>query len=154
MIKADQGLEVACADWNGWDHHAGQGGLQGNQANMLSHLGRSLAAFAEDLGPHLERTVLLVMTEFGRTCRENGNAGTDHGHGSFMFALGGPVRGGKTYGKWSGLSDSDLYQGRDLPATTDFRDVMAEVLDKHMRHKLSKDFFPDYRPGRGLKLLG
>ncbi len=155
VIRSGAPLEVACADWNGWDHHVKEAGQNGRLEPMLRHLAQSLAAFFEDLGPHAERTLVLTMTEFGRTARENGNYGTDHGHGSLMFALGGPVRGGRIYGRWPGLSDRDLYQGRDLAVTTDFRDVFAEVLTKHLRFKrIPKDFFPDYRPGRGPGFLG
>lgn len=154
VIRSHPDLEVACVDWNGWDHHAGQGGLEGKQATMLRHLGQSLAAFMDDLGSHRERTLVLTMSEFGRTCRENGNAGTDHGHGGLMLALGGPVRGGRILGKWRGLDDGDLYEGRDLPVTVDFRDVQNEILTQHLGFKPSRSFFPDYRPSRGVGLLG
>jgi len=153
VIKSQEPLEIACADYNGWDHHANEGDAQGTMARMLDHLARSLAAFMKDLEEHAGRTLVLTMTEFGRTCRENGNRGTDHGHGGLMFAVGGRVRGGKVYGKWNGLADDNLYQGRDLQVTTDFRDVMAEVLKKYLEFDLPRDFFPDYRPGKGVKFL-
>ena len=153
VLKSGEETEIACADYNGWDHHAREGGTDGTLARMLDHLGKSLAAFAADLGDHLERTLILTMSEFGRTCRENGNAGSDHGHGGMMFAIGGEVRGGKVLGKWPGLEDTDMYEGRDLQATTDFRDVMAAVLKNHMGFKLPRDFFPDFRPGRSSWLI-
>ncbi len=146
LIGADAGLEVACVDWNGWDHHANEGGGTGTIATMLEELGGALAAFARDLGPRLDRTLVLVMTEFGRTCRENGTGGTDHGHGSAMLLLGGAVKGGKVHGKWSGLAEKELYQGRDLPVTTDFRDVFSTVLAHHMAFEAPRSFFPEYTP--------
>jgi len=91
--------------------------------------------------------MVMVMTEFGRTCKENGNGGTDHGHGGAMLLLGGPVKGGKVHGEWRGLEDKALYEGRDLPVTTDFRDVFADVLRNHMKFDPPKDFFPEYKPG-------
>lgn len=153
LIKTKEPVQIACADSTGWDHHANEGGNDGNMAVLLAHLGQSLAAFIDDLGDDAERCLVLTMTEFGRTCRENGNRGTDHGHGGAMFAIGGDVKGGKVYGKWRGLADNDLYMGRDLPVTTDFRDVMNEVLRKHLGFKPPRGFFPDYRPGKALGIL-
>ena len=123
-------------------------------AQMLDNLSKSIAAFMTDIGQHKRRTLVLVMTEFGRTCRENGNRGTDHGHGGAMFAVGGPVLGGQVLGKWNGLEDADLYQARDLAVTTDFRDIFNEVLLKHMKFKAPKGFFPNYKPGKGPGILG
>ncbi len=156
VIQAGEPLEVACVDWNGWDHHTGEGGEDGRMARMLSQVSDSIAAFLRDLGPAAERTVVVTMTEFGRTCRENGNMGTDHGHGGAMLLAGGPVAGGKVYGRFPGLRDRDMYQGRDLVVTTDFRDVMAELIVRHMGvKKLPKDFFPDFNPSRKpLGILG
>lgn len=128
VIHADEGLEIAAVDYGGWDHHAYQGGASGTMADMLTALSQSIGAFVDDLGPRMNRTMVLVMTEFGRTVRENGTNGSDHGHGGFMLAVGGPVKGGKVYGKWTGLDRSRLYEGRDLPIYTDFRDVFAETL--------------------------
>ncbi len=145
LIKARAGLEVAAIDYNGWDHHAMQGASYGVFNNMMGNVSRTIEAFVEDLGPVIDRTVVLTMSEFGRTARENGNSGSDHGHGGYMLAVGGPVNGGKFYGKWTGLSSRSLYEGRDLPVHTDFRDVFAEILaglygfqaDDHQ-------FFPEY----------
>ena len=103
LIKADVGLEVAFAEAGGWDHHVNEGGVQGQLANNLKQFGDAIAAFHQDLGERMSDVVLLTMTEFGRTARENGNRGTDHGHASAMFVLGGPVKGGKVYGQWPGL---------------------------------------------------
>jgi uncharacterized protein (DUF1501 family) len=152
VIHAGVGLEVASLDVGGWDHHANEGGSEGTLATMLKNVGDSLAAFAQDMGDGLSNVMVLVMTEFGRTCRENGNRGTDHGHGGLMLALGGAVKGGKVHGKWTSLEDKDLYQARDLPVTTDFRDVFCEVLRSHMKFEPPKGFFPDYGPG-GVKGL-
>jgi uncharacterized protein (DUF1501 family) len=148
VIKSGEGLEVAGVDYNGWDHHANEGTLEGRQAAMLKDLGDSIAAFCTDLGPVLENTTVIVMTEFGRTVKENGNNGTDHGHGSGMFVFGGGVKGGKVHGSWRGLKPEQLYQQRDLAVTTDFRDVFHSVLLGTFGFKPKKDFFPDYKSNR------
>ncbi|MEO1235148.1 MAG: DUF1501 domain-containing protein [Planctomycetota bacterium] len=146
LIKADRGLEVAAVDYNGWDHHAFQGGDRGVMADMLGNLSRSIGAFVRDLGPKLDQTLVLTMSEFGRTVRENGNAGTDHGRAGFMFAVGGMVNGGKIYGKWTGLDRRQLVDGRDLRVHTDFRRVFAETLASLYGFEADKEnFFPDYR---------
>jgi uncharacterized protein (DUF1501 family) len=152
VIRSGEGLEVAALDINGWDTHANQGSVDGAMPNLLKNLGDSLAAFMTDLGPHLDKTVIVTMTEFGRTCKENGNGGTDHGHGGVMLMMGGGVRGGRIHGKWAGIKEANMYQGRDLQVTTDFRDVFGEVLRNHFRFKVPKGFFPDYHHGpvRGL----
>jgi uncharacterized protein (DUF1501 family) len=144
-IKSEVGLEVAATDIGGWDHHIGLGSVDGALDRMLRFLSEGLSAFMTDLGSDLDRTMVLVCTEFGRVCKENGNAGADHGHGGAMWLLGGNVNGGKIYGKWTGLQQSVLYQKRDLPVTTDFRDVFAEVLQGHMKFDVPDGFFPDYR---------
>lgn len=143
LIKADVGLEVAFADVDGWDTHAGQGGSEGQLANNLRQFADAIAAFARDLGSRMSEVALVTTSEFGRTVRENGNRGTDHGHGTVMMALGGPVKGGRVYGKWPGLSS--LYEGRDLPVTTDFRDVFAAVLTRHLGVQDLGKVFPGYR---------
>lgn len=152
VLLSGEDLEVAAIDLGGWDHHARQGAQSGSQANLLSNLGRSIAAFRKQLGPAFERTSVVVMTEFGRTVHENGSAGTDHGHGSGMLLFGGGLKGGTVHGDWLGLRTSKLYQGRDLPVTTDFRDVMATVLREHMDFKAPKGFFPGHKP-KTLKLF-
>ena len=124
LIKADIGLEVAFLDINGWDHHVNEGSITGQLSNRLREFSQGLAALYRDLGDRMEDVLILTMSEFGRTVRENGNAGTDHGHANVMFALGGPVKGGKIYGQWPGLATEQLYEGRDLALTTDFRDVI------------------------------
>lgn len=134
LIKQDVGLEVAFAEVGGWDHHVNEGGVEGQLASSLKLFSDALAAFRQDLGDRMADVLALTMTEFGRTARENGNRGTDHGHSSVMFALGGPVRGGKVYGQWPGLGPDQLYEGRDLALTTDFRDVFAEALVRHLGH--------------------
>lgn len=144
LIKADVGLEVAFTDVEGWDTHVGQGGSEGQLANNLRQLAGAIAAFAKDLGSRMSEVVLVTTSEFGRTVRENGNRGTDHGHGTVMMALGGPVRGGRVYGKWPGLAS--LHEGRDLRVTTDFRDVFAAVLTKHLGVEDLGKVFPGYRP--------
>ena len=146
LIKANKGLEIAAMDYDGWDHHARQGGSNGTMANMLANLSKSLDAFAKDLGPAMNRTMVLTMTEFGRTVAENGNMGTDHGRAGFMLALGGPVAGGKIRGGWKGLEKDALVNGRDLKVQVDFRNVFAETLHGLFGFRADEhDFFPDYR---------
>jgi uncharacterized protein (DUF1501 family) len=156
LIKANLGVEVAFADIGGWDHHVNEGSVQGQLANVLRDFSQSIAAFWTDLGDLGEDTVLVTMSEFGRTARENGNRGTDHGHANVMFVLGGPVRGGRVYGQWPGLDQSQLYEGRDLALTTDFRRVLGEGVYRHLGNKELATIFPgfDNDPRRFLRLLG
>jgi uncharacterized protein (DUF1501 family) len=144
LIKADVGLEVAFTDVGGWDTHAAEGGGNGQLANRLRDFGQAIAAFAQDLGSRMADVTLVTMSEFGRTVRENGNRGTDHGHANVMLLLGGGVAGGKVYGRWPGLNSAHLYENRDLAVTTDFRDVFAEVLAKRMRVTALDRVFPGY----------
>jgi uncharacterized protein (DUF1501 family) len=147
LIKADVGLEVAFADMGGWDTHVNQAGAQptaGQLANLLTVFGRAIASFHQDLGDKIENVVIVTMSEFGRTARENGNRGTDHGHANVMFVLGGPVAGGKVYGDWPGLAREQLYEGRDLALTTDFRDVLGEIVAKHLGVTNPKAVFPNH----------
>jgi uncharacterized protein (DUF1501 family) len=132
LIRADVGLEVAFADMNGWDTHAAQGGARGQLALRLGEFAAALAAFDRDLGDRMGDVVVLTMSEFGRTVRENGNRGTDHGHGTAMFVIGGAVRGGQVHGRWPGLLREQLHEGRDLAVTTDFRSLFAEVAVRHL----------------------
>ncbi len=132
LIQRDPTIRVAFLALGGWDTHVSQGGAQGQLAGHLKPLADGLASFAKTLGPAYQDTVVIVISEFGRTVHENGNAGTDHGHGNVMWIMGGPVRGGDVYGRWPGLSSSALYQQRDLAVTTDFRDPIANVLRSHM----------------------
>ena len=147
LIKADVGLEIAFADVGGWDTHAGQGNERGKLAQRLSELARGLAALQQDLGPRMDNVVILTMSEFGRTVHENGNRGTDHGHGTAMLVAGGPVRGGKVYGRWPGLRPEQLFQGRDLAVTTDFRHLFAEVAVRHLGIPPSAPLFPGFNTG-------
>jgi len=132
MIKANVGVEVMFLDCGGWDNHVNEGGTQGQLANLLKDLGQSLAAFHQDMGDRMADIVVLTMSEFGRTAKENGNRGTDHGHANCMFVMGGNVKGGRVYGKWPGLNDHQLNEGRDLALTTDFRAVVGEILLRHL----------------------
>jgi uncharacterized protein (DUF1501 family) len=156
LIKANLGVRVAFADIGGWDHHVNEGSTQGQIANVLHDFSQSLAAFWTDLGDLAEDTVVVTMSEFGRTARENGNRGTDHGHANVMFVMGGPVKGGKVYGRWPGLDPSQLYEGRDLALTTDFRQVLGEAVYSHLGNKALDEVFPGFasQPGKFLKLLG
>src|ERR1039457_5670289 len=155
MIKANLAVQVSFADIGGWDHHVNEGSTQGQIANVLGDFSQSIAAFWTDLGDLGEDTVVVTMSEFGRTARENGNRGTDHGHANVMFVLGGPVRGGKVYGRWPGMEQSQLYEGRDLAVTTDFRLVLSEAVSQYLGNKDLKTVFPGFeQPGQFLKLLG
>ena len=145
IVKSDLGLEVAFAELGQWDHHANEGASTGQIANRLNDFSRGIAAFAQDLGDRMADVVLVTMSEFGRTVRENGNRGTDHGHGNAMMVLGGSIKGGKVYGRWPGLSAGELWQGRDLAITTDFRDVFAECLTGHLGASDISQVFPGYQ---------
>jgi uncharacterized protein (DUF1501 family) len=145
LIKADLGLEIAFVDVGGWDTHVNQGsGESGQLATRLSDFGQSLAAFAQDLGDKLSDVVVLTMSEFGRTVTENGTAGTDHGHATSMFVLGGSVKGGRVAGIWPGLAPELRYQRRDLAVTTDFRDLFGEVVARHLGIQPLDVVFPGY----------
>lgn len=144
LIKAGVGLEVAFAEAGGWDTHINQGGSRGQLANLLRDFSSSIAAFATDLGKRMDDVVLLTMSEFGRTARENGSRGTDHGHGNAILILGNSVKGGKVFGDWKGLTDDQLNEGRDLAVTTDFRDVFAEAAVRHLGAKDLDSLFPKY----------
>jgi uncharacterized protein (DUF1501 family) len=145
LIRADVGLEVAFADAEGWDTHVGQGAEQGQLANRLRDFGGALAAFARDLGDRMNDVVVLTMSEFGRTVAENGNRGTDHGHATAMLVLGGNVRGGKVYGRWPGLAREQLFEGRDLRVTTDFRALFSEVAGRHLGIAQPAALFPAWK---------
>jgi uncharacterized protein (DUF1501 family) len=144
MIKANIGAEVLFLDCGGWDNHVNEGAAQGQLANLLKDLGQSLAAFHQDMGNRMADTVVVTMSEFGRTARENGNRGTDHGHANCMFVMGGDVKGSRIYGKWPGLADHQLNEGRDLALTTDFRSVVGEILVKHLGVRDLAPVFPGF----------
>lgn len=145
LIKSDIGLEIAFADSGGWDTHTNQGSSQGQLALRLAEFGQGIAALYHDLGDRAGDVVILTMTEFGRTAHENGNRGTDHGHASCMFVLGGEIKGGQVYGKWPGLKNDQLHEGRDLGLTTDFRDVFGEIAARHLGATHLNTIFPGYQ---------
>ncbi len=144
LIKSNVGIEIAFADLGGWDTHINQGAAQGQLAGRLDDFSRSIAALVTDLGDRMADTVVLTMSEFGRAVGENGNRGTDHGHGNAMMVVGGGVRGGHVYGKWPGLSPEQRFEGRDLAVTTDFRDVFGEIVVRHLGVQDPKPIFPGY----------
>lgn len=154
MVK-DPRIELGFAAVGGWDTHVNQGNYQGSLANSLARLGKGLAALTKTLGPVYQNTLILVMSEFGRTARENSTGGTDHGHGNVMWVLGGKVHGGKVYGEWPGLATEQLYQKRDLAITTDFRDVISTVLAKHLHlnDKQLNQVLPSYVPKHQFPLI-
>ncbi len=144
LIKANVGLEIAFADVGGWDTHVNQGSSTGQLAQRLDDFSRSIAALVTDLGDRMDDVVILTMSEFGRMAKENGNRGTDHGHAGALFVIGGHVKGGKVHGKWPGLEQEQLYEGRDLALTTDFRSVFAEVVQHHLGARALDRIFPGF----------
>lgn len=144
LIKLNLGVQVAFADVEGWDHHVNEGSVQGQLGVRLADLAGSISAFWKDLGDLASETVVVTMSEFGRTARENGSRGTDHGHANVMMVLGGPVRGGKVYGRWPGLSPEHLNDGRDLALTTDFRTVLGEMIREHLATRDLAAVFPGF----------
>jgi uncharacterized protein (DUF1501 family) len=144
LLKANIGVEVLFVDCGGWDNHVNEGGVQGQLSNLLRDLGQGLGAFHQDLGDRMQDIVFVTMSEFGRTAKENGNRGTDHGHANCMFVMGGDVKGGRVYGKWPGLDDHQLNEGRDLALTTDFRSVIGEILTRHIGVKDLAPVFPGF----------
>src|SRR5690348_14076411 len=144
LIKADVGLEIAFADVGGWDTHVNQGGATGQLANRLRDFSSAIAALVTDLGDRMDDVVILTMSEFGRMARQNGNGGTDHGHAGALFVIGGSVSGHKVHGTWPGLAPEQLYQGRDLALTTDFRSVFSEVVTKHLGAPSVATVFPGF----------
>ena len=147
IIKSNVGLEVAFTDVGGWDTHVNEVGAKpsvGQLANLLNEFGHSLAAFYQDLGDRMADVTVVTMSEFGRTARENGDRGTDHGHANVMFAMGGDIRGGKVYGDWPGMAEEQLYENRDLNLTTDFRDVLGELVTRHLGNRQIASVFPGY----------
>jgi uncharacterized protein (DUF1501 family) len=150
LIKSDLGLEVAFAEVGNWDTHVQQ---ENRLPNLLDDFAKSIAAFRQDLGDRMADTVLVTMSEFGRAVEENGNRGTDHGHGNAMMILGGNIQGGKVYGKWPGLARDKRYENRDLAITTDFRDVFAELVTGHLGARDISKIFPDYQYKQRLGFL-
>jgi uncharacterized protein (DUF1501 family) len=149
LVKANVGLEIAFADVGGWDTHVNQGSSTGQLAQRLDDFSRSIAALVTDLGDRMDDVVILTMSEFGRMARENGNRGTDHGHAGALFVIGGHVKGGKVHGKWPGLEQEQLYEGRDLALTTDFRSVFAEVVSDHLGARALDRVFPGFAASPG-----
>ena len=153
LIKANVGLEIAFADVGGWDTHVNQGGATGQLANRLGDFAQSIAALVTDLGDRMENVVILTMSEFGRMARENGTGGTDHGHAGAMFVIGGPVKGGKVHGVWPGLAREQLFEGRDLALTTDFRAVFGEVVAQHLGAAKLDLIFPGFAARTAVGIL-
>ena len=155
LLKANLGVEVAFTDVSGWDTHQNQGSVNGQLANRLGDFSAGIAAFWRDLGDSAANVTLVTMSEFGRTARENGTGGTDHGHANAMFVLGGNVKGGKVYGRWPGLDNDQLNEGRDLVLTTDFRQVLGEVVAQTLGAGNLETVFPGagLTPNRFLRLV-
>lgn len=147
LAHAHDELEVGFVDLGGWDTHVNQGAAEGQLARRIASLGEGLAGLVRELGSSMRETVVVVMTEFGRRVEQNGNGGTDHGHGGVALVLGGPVRGGNVLGKWPGVGREQLHEGRDLAVTTDFRDILIEILRRHLQVPSTDAIFPGYRTG-------
>jgi uncharacterized protein (DUF1501 family) len=155
LLKANLGVEAAFTDVSGWDTHQNQGSVNGQLSNRLKDFSDSVAAFWRDLGDSAANVTLVTMSEFGRTARENGTGGTDHGHANAMFVLGGEVKGGKVYGRWPGLANEQLNEGRDLALTTDYREVLGEVVSRTLGASNLEQVFPGAKlaPNNFLRLL-
>lgn len=152
LIKANVGVEVAFADVGGWDTHVNE---VGPLTRLLGEFGNGLGAFYADLGDRMQDVVVVTMSEFGRTAKENGNRGTDHGHANCMFVMGGDVNGGKVYGKWPGLEKEQLYEGRDLNITTDFREVLGGLVTRHLGARNLAKVFPNFEaPASMIQIVG
>lgn len=146
LIRAEVGLEVSAIDVGGWDTHFAQGSVTGLMPNLMKDLADGLAAFHTDMQDHMNNLTVVTMSEFGRRASENGSLGTDHGHGSMMMLLGGSVDGGRVHGKWPGLEDGQMIGPGDLAVTTDYRDVLSEVLVKRLNNPATNEIFPEYSP--------
>jgi uncharacterized protein (DUF1501 family) len=146
LIKANVGLEVSAIDLGGWDTHFAQGSASGLMPNLMKDLAEGLAAFHADMYEHMNQLTTVTMSEFGRRASENGSLGTDHGHGSMMMVLGGNVAGGKVHGQWPGLEEGQLIGPGDLAVTTDYRDVLSEILTKRLNNPAVNEIFPEYQP--------
>jgi uncharacterized protein (DUF1501 family) len=144
LAKARVGLEIAFAETGNWDHHVNEGSTEGLLASRLDDFARSIAALVTDLGDGMRDTVVVTMSEFGRALAENGSRSTDHGHGNAMLVMGAGVKGGRVYGRWPGLSREQLFEGRDLEVTADFRDVFAEIVVRHLGVADPSPIFPGY----------
>ncbi len=155
LMKANLGVEAAFADIGDWDTHQSQGSTSGRLANRLKEFSEAIAAFWQDMGQDAEHLTLVTMSEFGRTAKQNGTGGTDHGHGNVMFVLGSGVRGGQVYGRWPGLATEQLNEGRDLAVTTDFRQVLGELTMRSLGTRDLRAIFPGtaISPAQFLKLV-
>jgi uncharacterized protein (DUF1501 family) len=155
LLKSNIGVEAAFTDVGGWDTHQNQGGVTGQLSDRLREFSSAISAFWRDMGDDAENVTLVTMSEFGRTARQNGTGGTDHGHANAMFVLGGTVKGGKVYGRWPGLNNDQLNEGRDLAVTTDFRQVLGEAVAKSIGAKNLDMVFPgaQLRSDRFLRIV-
>ena len=144
LIKADVGVEVACVDLGGWDTHVAQGGAAGQMANLMTELAQGVAAFYADVQNRMNRITVVIMSEFGRRLQENGGLGTDHGHGNMMMVMGGGINGGQVFANWPGLHEGQLVGPGDLAITTDYRDVLGELISKRLNNPSLPHIFPSY----------
>jgi len=143
LIKAEVGLEIAEVDLGGWDAHVAQPTLM---AGLMKELGGAMHAFWSDLGDHMQRVTVVAMSEFGRRVHENSALGTDHGRGTAMFLMGGAIRGGKVYGRWPGLKNEQLDKDGNVRVTTDYRDILGEIVTRRLHNEKLGEVFPQYLP--------
>ncbi len=155
LMVGDAKTQLAFMALGGWDTHVNQGSTTGQLGSRLKPLAEGLVTLVKELGPVYSDTVIVVLSEFGRTVAENGNGGTDHGHGNVMWVLGGGIRGGKIYGEWPGLNESELYEKRDLEITTDYRNAIASILTQHIELNVAQlsQLFPNYTANATMALL-
>jgi uncharacterized protein (DUF1501 family) len=156
LMRRDLRMQLGFLAVSGWDTHANQGGVSGQLADLLSRFAKGMSALARSLGPAYAETTIVVISEFGRTVAQNGNAGTDHGHGNLMWLMGGPIAGAKVHGEWPGLDDAALYEGRDLAVVTDYRTVLAQICERHLRLSETElsEVFPDMpRQAKSIQLI-
>jgi len=153
LVRADVGLEAACIDLGGWDTHVNQGGVEGAQARLMTELAEGLAAFHADMGDEMRRISVVVMSEFGRRLQENAGGGTDHGHGGAMLVMSGGLARGGVLADWRGLEPAALDQREDLAVTTDYRDVLSELITMRLGNPRTADIFPNHTP-RPLGVFG
>lgn len=153
VIKSDLHVPLMATEAGGWDTHRNQGVLNGNLNNLLKDFGDSISAFVQDLGPHLDDVTILTVSEFGRTVKENGTKGTDHGHGTSFFIIDKELKPKTIFGKWSDLTPGNLYEERDIPVTTDFREVFAAILKKKFLINDFTKIFPKYQVNEKTRLF-
>ena len=154
LVRMNLGIQVATVDMGGWDTHKYQNnGSDGHLAGQIDQLTQAVSVFYQEMLQISHPVTIIVQSEFGRRLKENANKGTDHGHGNVMFVLGEHVNGGKVYGQWPGLKTENLYERADLAVTTDYRQVVTEILQRRLGARNPHGIFPGYTGYRPLGLI-